>query len=216
MKKVLLLTGDYYHNPPGGIDLDNPKKWIRIVADDGKAGAVQGIDIDFAEPLDVITFNGHPVPQGKQQENWAIDNCSCKNLGIGKINGSSDTITILNWAYKNYGYHGFWNNSKPYLDEDEFEAIEVPSVSILKVSEVSIYHNYFGKSKIDFKWSGHKICGISMAGRDYFEELNNGHTITFDNAYIVISIPKEADFVSMNGERRAYKFVSRVYEIPTL
>ena len=55
-----------------------------------------------------------------------------------------------------------------------------------------------------------------MAGRDYFEELNNGHTITFDNAYIVISIPKEADFVSMNGERRAYKFVSRVYEIPTL
>ena len=132
MKKVLLLTGDYYHNPPGGIDLDNPKEWIRIVADDGKAGAVQGYDIDFARPLDVISFDGHPVPQGKQQENWAINNCSCKNLGTGKINGSSDTITILNWAYKNYGYHGFWNNSNPYLNEDELEAIEEPSVSILK------------------------------------------------------------------------------------
>ena len=219
-KKVLLLAVSCKNGGlcPGGIDLNNPKKWIRIVADDGKAGAVQGIDIDFAEPLDVITFNGHPVPQGKQQENWAIDNFSCRNLGKGKLNGRSDTTAILNWAYKNYGYHGFWDNSKPYLNEDEFDAIEAPSETILKVSDVHIYNNDFGKSKIDFKWSRlkYKICGISMTDQDYYERLNNGHTITFGNAYIVISIPKEADFVSMNGERRAYKFVSRVYEIPSL
>ena len=170
-KRVLLLYLDYYHNRPIGIDLDNPKECIRIVADDGDAGEVQCFDIDFAKPLDVIIFDGHPVPQGKQQENWAIDNYSCKSLGKGELNGSSDKITILNWVYKNYGYHGFWNSTKPYLDEAEFEAIKVSSVSILKVSEVSIYHNDFGKSKIDFKWSGHKICGISMANRDYFEEL---------------------------------------------
>lgn len=215
-KRVLLLAVDYYHNPPVGIDLNNPKECIRIVADDGKAGAVQGIDIDFAKPLDVIAFNGHPVPLGKQRGNWAIDNFSCRMLGKGKLNGSSDTTTILNWAYKSYSYHGFWNNSKPYLDEDEFEAIEEPSVSILKVSEVHIYNNDFRKAKIDFKWNGHKIKGVSMTDRDYygFGRLDNGDVIDLDNAYIVISIPKDADFKTMNGEMRAYKFVSKVYEIP--
>lgn len=214
-KSILLLVVDYLRSLYGGIDLDNPKEWIRIVADDGNAGAVQGVDIDFAHPLDIITFDGHPVPQGKHQENWAIDNLSCRCLGKAKINGCSDTTTILNWAYKKYGYHGFWNNSKSYLDEDEFEVIDAPSETILKVSEVRIYNNDFGKAKIDFKWSGlkYKICGISMTDQDFYESLNNGDTIYYDDAYIVISIPKEADFICMNGERRAYKFVSRVYEI---
>ena len=75
-KRVLLLavsckTGGLC---PGGIDLNNPNKWIRIVKDDGHSGAVQGHDIDFAQPLDVIEFNGRPMPQGKQRENWVIDN----------------------------------------------------------------------------------------------------------------------------------------------
>ena len=79
-KKVLLLavsckTGGLC---PGGIDLDNPKEWIRIVKDDGRSGAVQGIDIDFAKPLDVIEFDGSYRPQGKQKENWVINNNSCK------------------------------------------------------------------------------------------------------------------------------------------
>lgn len=215
-KRVLLLYCNYYHNRPIGIDLDNPKECIRLVADDGDAGEVQVSDIDFARSLDVITFDGHPVPQGKEQENWTIDNHSCRCLGKWELNGNSDAPTLLDWVYKNYGYHGFWNNTKPYLDKAEFEAMEGPSVSILKVSEVRIYNNDFNKSKIDFKWSGHKICGISLSSLDYYEKLDNGHTITFDNAYIVISIPKEADFVSMNGERRAYKFVRKVYEIPSL
>ena len=74
---------------PGGIDLDNPKNWIRIVQDDGQAGAVQGYEIDFAEPLDIIEFDGHPMPQGVQKENWVIDNESCKKIGTESINASS-------------------------------------------------------------------------------------------------------------------------------
>ncbi len=79
-KKVLLLavsckTGGLC---PGGLDLDDPSKWIRIVKDDGHAGAIQGHEIDFAKPLDIIEFDGRPMPQGKQQENWVIDNNSCK------------------------------------------------------------------------------------------------------------------------------------------
>ena len=36
--------------------------------DDGHSGAVQGHDIDFAQPLDVIEFNGRPMPQGKSEK----------------------------------------------------------------------------------------------------------------------------------------------------
>ncbi|WP_254527232.1 MULTISPECIES: hypothetical protein [unclassified Sphingobacterium] len=83
-KKVLLLavsckTGGLC---PGGLDLDNPSQWIRIVKDDGRAGAVQGHEIDFAKPLDIIEFDGRPMPQGKQQENWVIDNNSAEKLEI--------------------------------------------------------------------------------------------------------------------------------------
>ncbi len=104
-KKVLLLavsckTGGLC---PGGIDLDDPRKWIRIVRDDGHAGAVQGHEIAFANPLDIIEFDGRPKPQGKQQENWVIDNNSCRKV-------ESRTEDVLEWAYQQYGYKGFWGN----------------------------------------------------------------------------------------------------------
>jgi hypothetical protein len=66
---------------PWRFDLDDPTKWIRIVRDDGQAGAVQGREIDFAKPLDIIEFDGRHMPQGKQQENWVIDNNSCRKVG---------------------------------------------------------------------------------------------------------------------------------------
>ena len=49
-KRVFLLAVSCKNGGlcPGGIDLDNPKEWIRIVRDDGQAGAVQGHEIDFA------------------------------------------------------------------------------------------------------------------------------------------------------------------------
>ena len=54
-KRVLLLAVSCKKGGlcPGGLDLDDPSKWIRIVRDDGQAGAVQGCDIDFAQPLDL-------------------------------------------------------------------------------------------------------------------------------------------------------------------
>ena len=111
-KKVLLLavsckTGGLC---PGGLDLDNPSQWIRIVKDDGRAGAVQGHEIDFAKPLDIIEFDGRPMPQGKQQENWVIDNNSCRKV-------ESRTEDVLEWAYQQYGYKGFWRNYKSFLNE---------------------------------------------------------------------------------------------------
>lgn len=101
---------------PGGIDLDNPKEWIRIVRDDGQSGAVQGYEIDFAQPLDVIEFDGRPMPQGKQRENWVIDNNSCKRIG-------RETLKRVVQAFKEYGYHGFWNNGYSFLREDELENV---------------------------------------------------------------------------------------------
>ena len=209
-KRVLLLavscrTGGLC---PGGIDLDNQSEWIRIVANGGTA--VQGYEIDFAEPLDIIEFVGHYAPQGKQLENWVIDNSSCHRIGRVKQG-------VLDKVYNNYGYHGFWNNYKAYLTEDEFNDVTQPSESILKVSDVKIYRNEYNKAKIDFKWSGarFKITGISMTDPDFYDRIDDGDEIYFDDAYIVISIPKEVDdwVHPGTGERRAYKFVSKVFEI---
>ena len=135
-KRVLLLavsckTGGLC---PGGIDLDNPKEWIRIVRDDGQSGAVQGYEIDFAQPLDVIEFDGHPMPQGKQRENWVIDNHSCKKVG-------TESKKRVVQAFKEYGYHGFWNNGYSFLREDELENVTQPSESMLFVSDVRLYKN---------------------------------------------------------------------------
>lgn len=208
-KRVLLLAVSCREGGlcPGGIDLENESQWIRIVRDDGRGGAVQGVDIDFARPLDIIEFDGRPMPQGKQRENWVIDNRSCKKIGRAKLkNGNSTDKEIFDYAYGKYSYHGFWGNYKAFLNEEEFEEINLPSESILRVSNVHIYEDDNGKSKIDFDWSGarYRIKWISMTDQDYY-----GKDVTFDNAYIVISIPKETNFYV--NEQRAYKFVSRVF-----
>lgn len=210
-KRVLLLavsckTGGLC---PGGLDLDDPKKWIRIVRDDGHAGAVQGREIDFAEPLDVIEFDGRPMPQGKQQENWVIDNNSCRKI-------ESRTNEILNWAYSQYSYKGFWGNYRTFLNEQEFAAVNVPTESFMKVSNVRIYKNDRDKAKIDFDWSGarFRIKGVSMTDQDFYDSIRQGE-VTYKNAYILTSIPKEIDdWINPNtGEKQAYKFVSKIYEI---
>lgn len=221
-KRVLLLavsckTGGLC---PGGLDLDNPQKWIRIVKDDGKAGAVQGFDIDFAEPLDIIEFNGYPMPQGKQLENWVINNSSCKNSGRGRLlNGNNTDKEILDWAYSQYSYHGYWHNYKSFLNREEFEKITDPSESILKVSNVKIYkttrYDNHPKAKIDFDWSGaqYRLLGASMTDQNFYSKVNETD-INYNNAYIVISIPKNCDWtMPETGEKRAYKFVSKVFEI---
>lgn len=217
-KKVLLLAVSCKNGGlcPGGIDLSNPRNWIRIVKDDGKAGAVQGFEIDFAKPLDIIEFDGRPMPQGKQQENWVIDNNSCR-----KVNRESNFIggtdkDLMDWAFEKYSYHGFWNNFRAYLNAEEFEKVNVPSESILKVTDVRIYENDYGSAKIDFSWTGsrYRLKWISMTDQDFYDQINDGDEVTFDNAYIVISIPKECDWIDPNtGEAKAYKFVSRIFEI---
>ncbi|MDR1881905.1 MAG: hypothetical protein LBR26_03880 [Prevotella sp.] len=209
-KKVLLLAVSCKNRGlcPGGLDLDDPHKWIRIVSDDGQAGAIQGHEIDFAKPLDIIEFDGRPMPQGKQQENWVIDNNSCRKT-------ESRTQEVLDCVYQQYAYKSFWGNYKAYLNEQEFAAVSAPSESIMKVSNVRIYRNHRDKAKIDFNWSGarDKIIGISVTDQDFYDKIREGD-VTFDNAYIVTSIPKECDWtLPETDEKRAYKFVSKIYGI---
>ena len=216
-KRVLLLAVSCKNGGlcPGGLDMDNLQQWIRIVKDDGRAGAVQGYEIDFANPLDVIVFDGRPMPQGKQVENWVIDNNSCVNAGRMKLHGQIvPDRQVFDIAYRFYGYHGFWNNYRPYLNETEFNSITAPSESILKVTNVRIYKNDFGNAKIDFSWGNatFPLRFISMTDQDFYGRIDNG-PVTFDNAYIVVSIPKSADdYIDPNtGEKKAYKFVSKVF-----
>lgn len=206
-KRVLLLAVSCKNGGlcPGGIDMDNPKEWIRIVKDDGCAGAVQGHEIDFAEPLDIIEFDGRPMPQGKQRENWVIDHNSCQIVG-------SEDVSVLRKVYRQYGYHRFWGNYRAYLNEDEFESIDEPSESIMLVSNVRIYRNDYGRAKIDFEWGPYTLKWISMTDPDYYARINEGEEVFMDRAFIVVSIPKECDYiVPQTGERKAYKFVSKVF-----
>lgn len=208
-KKVLLLAVSCKNGGlcPGGIDMDSQSEWIRIVKNDGNAGSVQGYDIDFAKPLDIIEFDGRPMPQGKQQENWVIDNRSCRKIGsVGKDR--------LDRIYINYGYHGFWGNIRSFLNEEEFQAISQPSESILRVSDIRIY-KYGNKAKIDFTWSGARfpIRGISMTDQDYYDIVNDGNEVHYDEAYIVVSIPKDLWYNPSIDKKQAYKFVSKVFKI---
>lgn len=195
---------------PGGLDRDDPSRWIRIVRDDGHAGAVQGVDIDFAKPLDIIEFEGRPMPQGVQVENWVIDNNSCRKV---ESYSPGQTKEVLDWAYKRYGYNEFWGNYKPFLNEEEFQRVKVPSESIMKVSGVQIHESQLGKCKIDFDWhkARYRIKGVSMTDPDYYGKCPTD----IRNAYIVIAIPKDIDDWTnpKTGEKQAYKFVSKIYEV---
>lgn len=213
-KRVLLLavsckTGGLC---PGGLDIDDPSKWIRIVRDDGHAGAIQGHEIDFAQPLDIIEFDGRPMPQGKQQENWVIDNNTCRKIG-------SRTKDVLNWAYQQYSYKGFWGNYKTFLNENEFTSVNAPTESFMKVTNVRIYKNERDKAKIDFDWSGarFRIKGVSMTDQDFYAIIRETE-VNYSSAYILTSIPKEIDdWVNPNtGEKQAYKFVSKIYDISNI
>lgn len=209
-KKVLLLAVSCKKGGlcPGGIDLDNPSEWIRIVRDDGVAGSVQGAHIDYAEPLDIIEFEGHPVPRGIQKENWAIDHNSCRKI-------SSISEDLIDKTYELYGYHEFWGNDRAYLTQSEMDdlaAQSTPSESLIKVSNISLYANQYGKCKIDFNWRGRRLSNISLTDPDFYPYLTEGRILRFDAAMIVVSIPSVADFFC-NGcaEGRGYKFVSKLF-----
>ena len=121
----------------------------------------------------------------------------------------------LDWAYQQYAYKDFWGNYRAYLNEQEFAAVSAPSESIMRVSNVRIYRNDKEKAKIDFDWAGarHTIKWVSMTDQDFYDRIKEGD-VTFDNAYIITSIPKECDWViPETGEKQAYKFVSKIYKI---
>ena len=210
-KRVLLLAVSCKKGGlcPGGVDLDNPSQWIRIVRDDGYAGSVQSFEIDYAQPLDVIEFTGHPVPRGVQKENWAIDFNSCR-----KVHTYQESI--MKSVYEKYGYHGFWKNSRAYLDEYEMDVVDqesLPSESLLHVRNVFIYKNPSGKAKLDFDWGRLKLKGISMTDPDYYDPLNAGNDVRISEAIIVISIPYAADFTFPGcSSGRGYKFVSKIFD----
>lgn len=84
---------------------------------------------------------------------------------------------------------------------------------MLFVTDVRLYKNDYGKAKIDFTWSKlpYPMKGVSLTDQDFYDILDN-EEVNYKFAIIVISIPKDADWVHPEtGERRAYKFVSKVF-----
>ena len=85
------------------------------------------------------------------------------------------------------------------------------------VTNVKIYKNENNKAKIDFEWSGslYPIKWISMTDQEFYSKINDGEVISFEKAMIVVSIPKDVDYIDSNsGERKAFKFVSKLFPLP--
>ena len=84
-----------------------------------------------------------------------------------------------------------------------------------EVSNVKIYNNNFGKSKIDFDWTGarYRINGISMTDQDFYDKIRDGRVVNIEKAYIITAIPKYAEWEGSDGISKAYKFVSRIFPI---
>jgi hypothetical protein len=182
----------------GGIRLKFKDAYTGIIP---ALSAAQGLTFMLKQ---VIEFDGRPMPQGKQLENWVINNASCRKTG-------SKNSDVLERVYQQYEYKGFWGNFKSYLNEGEFNSVTDASESILKVKNIDIYKNENNKWKIDFEWDGarYPIKRISLTDPDYY---GANQSIHIENAYIVTSIPKEPDWINPNtNERQAYKFVSKIY-----
>lgn len=236
-KRVLLLATSCKEGGlcPGGVDSDDPRKWIRIVKDDGLAGSVQGIDIDFAKPLDVITFEGKHVPLGRQRENWAIlstpnsdkvNTCVCE----GRVWEEKEwnPRNLLDWVYRHYTYHEFWGNNLPYLSEACFNSLpeDCPTESIILARNIRIHPSsssgiYKPKAKIDFKWGSPEdpqiVSDCSMTDSDYYPAHASGQEINIEEAYLVVAIPKECwEHPNSPFPPRAYKFVSKIYDLSSL
>lgn len=57
---------------------------------------------------------------------------------------------------------------------------------------------------------------VSLTDQDFYDILDNKE-VYYKYAIIVISIPKDADWTHPEtGEKRAYKFVSKVYNMDIL
>lgn len=235
-KRVLLLavsckTGGLC---PGGIDLGDKRKWVRIVKDDGAAGSVQGIDINLAHPLDVINFEGKHIPLGRQRENWAIlsspnpgkgNTCICEGR-VWEEKGWSPR-KLLDWVYSNYAYHEFLGDNLPYLSEACFNSLpeDCPTESIILARNICIHPSssgiYKSKAKIDFEWGSPEdpqvVSDCSMTDFDYYPALASGQKINIGEAYLVVAIPKEC-WENPNDlfPPRAYKFVSKIYDLSSL
>ena len=236
-KRVLLLAASCKDGGlcPGGVDSDDPRKWVRIVKDDGAAGSVQGRDINYAHPLDVINFEGKHIPLGRQRENWAIlsspnpgewNTCICEGRVWEKKGWSPRKL--LDWVYSNYAYHEFWGDNLPYLSEACFNSLpeDCPTESIILARNICIHPSsssgiYKSKAKIDFEWGSPEdpqvVSDCSMTDSDYFPALASGQKINIEVAYLVVAIPKEC-WENPNDlfPPRAYKFVSKIYDLSSL
>lgn len=217
MKKTVLLLAKsckFGALCPGGVELVLSSEgevtgignWIRIVADDGAAGAVQEHEIAYARPLDVVEFDIVHRPLGKQVENWVIDEKA--GTGATVVAGFAEPKDIVPYVYENYPYKDFFGNRRAFLSEEEYAQVDHTEV-IMKVTNVDIYTDDRDKTKIDFDWdrSPTRIKWVAMTDPEFYRE---GRT-HIDSAYLCAAIPPRTWLFEGKGEQRAYKFVAKVF-----
>ena len=204
---IVLLTKSAKHGAycVAGIE-PGTGSWVRLVAAGRKSDALTRADILYengeeAKPLDVVRVSNHtPSPIDRQPENHCIGAGRWQKLGTYTIGDVIDAHAAETHEYI------FCNNEAFILDGENPNS----SLTFVKVSNLQIYDNAFGKTKALFNYKGHRYSDISMTDQEYYPSEMHGMV---GDAYIVVSLPGAP--VSENvPEDRYYKFVAKIFPVP--
>ncbi|MCL1820947.1 MAG: hypothetical protein FWG36_09885 [Oscillospiraceae bacterium] len=166
--------------------------WIRLVSNES-GDSLADKDCRHFECLDVIDVDATEAPLEYQPENMILEHLNRK-IGqlpieriIEKFGTSDDKYCFI--------------NSNHLLSEREMKRTD-NSLKLFDVKNLHIYKNDNNSYKADFEYKGIHYNNFSMTAPCHFKEY------TYDNAYIVVSIPPRD-----GGYSGYYKFVAAIYPI---
>ena len=179
--------------------------WIRLVSSSELLkGALtdfhmQSTNGDICEPLDFVKVEiQEHIPEGCQTENHLIAK-GIKWIKLGTV--TIDEVLKIRRPEKRDKIFGSSYSSLLAVDYFKY------SLMLVEVSNLRIYYNDNGSRKADFNYNSITYKGMSVTDLDYCKKNFHQNEFNFDQAYIVVSIPK--DPYEIDG--KYYKFIAKVF-----
>lgn len=188
-----------------GIDLKT-FDFIRVVADRDGA-AVEDPIIDFAKPLDILSFDGFFSPLKCQTENYIIKGqAEKKHIPTPP----QDRLKYLKKIYDNkqIKHTDTFGTDDYYLSS--ISGINY-SLSVIEATDIKVCANPLGKYKISFTFNGKELRNYSMTDPVFFDQ----HVIA--KALLVLSIPHDPwpqwPHPVPPSMLRYYKFCAKIFPL---
>jgi len=234
-KEILVLACSDKHKHPeyggycvGGVDLNDSKKWIRLIGLNDKFN-ITNRELYYDEksrcvPLDVIGVNvSRPEADG---EGWSKSEHEFKrnypsdlyiiqpenHIVRGKLKfiRKATIEEALNAAELYCGKNIYLNNEKRLSIEEA--KINQSSLLLVKVDGLKLYSEddmnggYKRHYKTSFHYQGKLYKGITCTDPDYMANIEKYNEITFGDSYLVISLGE-----AFKGYH--YKLIAKVFPL---